>query len=99
GEAMSLAERRSMPKVVVAMLKERTAVSETFGYFFDVKGKVVYKMPRIGLQLEDLTNMDCIIAVAGGSSKARARAAYMKNANEITYLITGEGAAKMILKG
>ena len=43
--------------------------------------------------------MDCIIAVAGGSSKARAIAAYMKNAPEKTYLITDEGAAKMILKG
>ena len=83
----------------VAMLKERKAVSETFGYFFDDKGKVVYKIPRIGLQLEDLANMDCIIVVAGGSSKARAIAAYMKNAPEKTYLITDKGAAKMILKG
>ena len=99
GEAISMAERRSMPKNVLAMLKERKAVSETFGYFFDDKGKVVYKIPRIGLQLEDLANMDCIIAVAGGSSKARAIAAYMKNAPEKTYLITDEGAAKMILKG
>lgn len=69
------------------------------GERLDIQANVVYKIPRIGLQLEDLANMDCIIAVAGGSSKARAIAAYMKNAPEKTYLITDEGAAKMILKG
>lgn len=99
GEASEMAKRRGMSKKAISMLEEKDAVAEAFGYFFNDKGEVVYKIPRIGLQLEDLTQMDRVFAIAGGKKKARAIAAYMKNAPEKTCLITDEGAAKMILKG
>lgn len=99
GEAIRMAKRRAMKPEVIEMLQQKHAVAEAFGYFFDEQGNVVYKIPRIGLQLEDLASMDCVLAVAGGSSKAKAIVAYMKHAPKQTCLITDQGAAKMILKG
>ena len=65
---------------------------------FDEKGQIVYRISRIGIQLEDLASMECVIAVAGGTSKAKAIVSYMKHAPKQTCLITDEGAAKAILK-
>ncbi|MCR1900375.1 sugar-binding transcriptional regulator [Ligilactobacillus apodemi] len=98
GTAMHMAHRRSMSKDLVAMLKEKRAVGEAFGYFFDESGRVVYRISRIGIQLEDLASMDCVVAVAGGASKAKAIVSYMNHAPKQTCLITDEGAAKAILK-
>ncbi len=56
------------------------AVGEAFGYYFNEEGEVVHKVPTIGLQLEDLSHIEHVIAVAGGSSKAKAIRAYMKSA-------------------
>lgn len=98
GDAIRMAERRDMPTSIIEMLKKKHAVGEAFGYFFDELGSVVYKIPRVGLQLEDLTDMECVLAVAGGASKAKAIVAYMKHAPQQTCLITDEGAANLILK-
>lgn len=98
GQAIRMAKRRDMDADVIAMLKRKNAVGEAFGYFFDESGKIVYKIPRIGVQLEDLTKMKCVVAVAGGISKAKAIVAYMKHAPHQTWLVTDEGAAKTILK-
>lgn len=98
GQAIKMARRRDMDTEVVTMLQNKQAVGEAFGYFFDEAGQIVYKIPRIGVQLRDLTKMKYVIAVAGGSSKAKAIVAYMKHAPSQTWLITDEGAAKMILK-
>lgn len=95
---MHMAHRRSMAPEVIAMLNKKKAVGEAFGYFFDEKGQIVYRISRIGIQLEDLASMECVIAVAGGASKAKAIVSYMKHAPKQTCLITDEGAAKAILK-
>lgn len=99
GRALHMAARRGMTPEQLAMLKQRKAVAESFGYFFDENGEVVYKIPRIGLQLEDLKHIACIFAIAGGKSKAKAIHSYMKNAPTQTWLITDEGATDQILKG
>ncbi|GAK48507.1 central glycolytic genes regulator [Secundilactobacillus oryzae JCM 18671] len=98
GEAIQMAERRQMSQTLIQTLKKKRAVGEAFGYFFDEDGNVVYKLPRIGLQLEDLAKKDFVLAVAGGSLKAAAIQAYAKIAPKQTWLITDEGAADMILK-
>ena len=51
GRALHMAARRKMSDDEMVMLKQN-AVAESFGYFFDEEGKVVYKIPRIGLQLK-----------------------------------------------
>ncbi|AVK61985.1 SorC family transcriptional regulator [Lactobacillus sp. CBA3605] len=98
GDAVSMAHRRDMSEDQIKVLRGRHAVGEAFGYFFDKDGNVVYRIPRIGLQIGELANMEIILAVAGGASKATAIEAYMKIAPKKTCLITDEGAANLILK-
>ncbi|WP_219726119.1 sugar-binding domain-containing protein, partial [Tetragenococcus halophilus] len=93
------APRRKMTEEEILMLKRKNAVAESFGYFFDEDGKVVYKIPRVGLQLKDIRDIPYIFAVAGGKSKAKAIRAYMENAPQQTWLITDEAAANEILRG
>lgn len=99
GSALHMARRRGMSLSELDMLTNNRAVAESFGYFFDEDGEVIYKIPRIGLQLKDLKGIPYVIAVAGGKSKAKAIEAYIKNAPKQTWLITDEGAANQILKG
>lgn len=97
GEAMVMAERRKSAPEVLQKIKREHAVAEAFGYYFNQKGEVVHKVHTVGLQLDDLEQMDCVIAVAGGASKAKAIEAYFKQAKN-TLLVTDEGAAKELLK-
>lgn len=99
GKALHMAARRKMTEEEILMLKRKNAVAESFGYFFDEEGQVVYKIPRIGLQLKDIQNIPYVFAIAGGRSKAKAIRAYMKNAPKQTWLITDEAAANEILRG
>lgn len=99
GRALHMAARRKMSDEEMVMLKQNNAVAESFGYFFDEAGEVVYKIPRIGLQLKDVQKIPNVVAIAGGKTKAKAIHAYMKNAPKQTWLITDEAAANEILKG
>lgn len=99
GRAIHMAARRKMTEEQMVMLKQKNAVAESFGYFFNEDGEVVYRIPRIGLQLKDLLNIPYVFAIAGGKSKVKAINAYMKNAPKQTWLITDEAAANAILKG
>lgn len=97
GDALKMAERRKTSSEDVAKLREKHAVSEAFGYYFNEDGLIVHKVQTIGLQLDDLANVEHVIAVAGGASKAMAIRSYMKQAKANTVLITDEGAAKQLL--
>lgn len=96
GEAEIMADRRETSSSAVQQIKEKAAVGEAFGYYFDREGHIVHKERTIGLQLNDLNEAQTIITVAGGSSKAEAISAYMKY-RPSNLLITDEGAAKAIL--
>lgn len=97
GNAITMALRRRTPQYIIEKLREKKAVSEAFGYYFNEDGEVVHKINTIGMKLEDLKNIRYVIAVAGGSSKAKAIRSYMKQAPENTILITDEGAAERLL--
>lgn len=99
GRAIHMAARRRMSEEQMIMLRQKNAVAESFGYFFNEKGDVIYKVPRIGLDLSTLKKAPFIFAIAGGKSKGKAIRAYMKNAPQQTLLITDEAAANEILKG
>ncbi|WP_078543965.1 sugar-binding transcriptional regulator [Litchfieldia alkalitelluris] len=98
GDAITMAERRKTAAKDLHKIISGNAVAEAFGYYFDEAGEVVHKVQTIGLQLEDLQNIDHVFAVAGGASKAKAIQAYLKQARN-TFLITDEGAAKMLVRG
>ncbi|WP_174614235.1 sugar-binding transcriptional regulator [Virgibacillus ihumii] len=97
GDALTMAERRKTPKDVFKKLQAANAVSEAFGYYFDKQGDVVHKVRTIGIQLDDLTEAEQVITIAGGKSKANAIASYFKKGNS-DLLITDEAAAEEILK-
>ncbi|MGX6961094.1 sugar-binding transcriptional regulator [Vagococcus xieshaowenii] len=99
GNAMHMAQRRGMSDEELRIITEGQAVGESFGYFFNKDGDIVYKIPRIGLQLNDLKEIPFIIAVTGGKAKSQAITSYMNHAPSQTWLITDEGAANEILKG
>jgi len=96
GSALEMANRRRLSPAEISFLKQNSAVGEALRYYFDEKGKIVYEVPGIGLELNDLQNIAVIIAVAGGSNKAQAIEAVLRNRRQ-SLLITDEGAAKEIL--
>jgi len=97
GSAREMADRRGLSIAEVHYLDEKQAVGEALRYYFDEKGKIVYEVPGIGLEMNDLDRITTVAAVAGGSSKARAIEAVLANGKE-TVLISDEGAARRILQ-
>ncbi|KGX86222.1 sugar-binding transcriptional regulator [Pontibacillus litoralis] len=98
GDAITMAKRRKTPADVMKKIEEGKAVGEAYGYYFNEEGKIVHKVRTVGIQLEDIQQANCVIAVAGGKSKAQAVASYFKQA-QCHVLITDEGAAKELIKG
>jgi central glycolytic genes regulator len=98
GDAMLMAEKRKTHPHDISVILKGNAVAEAFGYYFNENGDVVHHVRTIGLQLNDVKKMDHVISVAGGSSKAKAIKAYLKQAND-GLLITDEGAARELIKG
>ncbi len=96
GDALEMARRRQLADAEVAELKEKSAVAEAFGYYFNQSGQIVYSMTTVGLRLDDLENMRLVMGVAGGASKAKAIAAAAK-AYQMDVLVTDEAAASAIL--
>lgn len=97
GEAFTMAERRNVGQEVIEQLRQKGAVGETFGYYFDDQGDILRKVKTIGLQLEDLESKQAVFAVAGGSSKKEAVRAYMNIAPKNTLLFIDETIAEYLL--
>ncbi len=97
GPAMEMAVRRDLSPSIISMLQEKHAVAEAFRYYFDEKGNIVYEVPGIGLEMSDLSNIETVVAVAGGKSKAEAIKAVL-GYGRLDVLITDEGAAREIIK-
>ncbi|MDD4802107.1 MAG: sugar-binding domain-containing protein [Syntrophomonas sp.] len=96
GPAMDMARRRGLSELEVEFLQKHEAMGEALRYYFDRWGKIIFEIPGIGLDRNDLHNIKQIVAVAGGSNKADAIEAVLKNGQE-NVLITDEGAAKKIM--
>jgi central glycolytic genes regulator len=96
GEAMVMARRRKVDEATTAGLREEGALAEAFGYYFDRKGKILHKMPTVGLRIEDIQQMDRVIGVAGGKSKGEAIASVLLFGHE-DILVTDEAAAVEIV--
>jgi central glycolytic genes regulator len=97
GDAIKMAKRRKTPETIIDRIKRQGAVSEAFGYYFDGDGQIVHKVRTVGMQLEDLSNVEYVISIAGGTSKAKAISSYLK-LGKSNLLITDEAAAEAIIK-
>jgi central glycolytic genes regulator len=99
GSAKDMAFRRHSSESILELLKDKNAVGEAFGYYFDEQGEIIYRINTIGIQLNQVKRSPNIIAVAGGSTKAKAIQAYFKtDTAKQTVLVTDEGAANAILE-
>ncbi|HWQ74846.1 MAG TPA: sugar-binding domain-containing protein [Syntrophomonas sp.] len=98
GPAEEMAERRGLSPDEKTYLQENGAQGEALRYYFNQMGKIIFEIPGIGLELDDIHHIDTIIAVAGGSNKAEAIEAVLKSGFDHV-LITDEGAAQKIIYG
>lgn len=96
GDALEMAARREIPQEHRKRLLELEAVAETLGYYFNGQGEIVWQANSIGLHLKDLETIKTVIAVAGGSAKAKAIKAFA-NQRHRHILVTDQGAARAIL--
>jgi central glycolytic genes regulator len=97
GDAMTMARRRKVDEATIVALKQDGALAEAFGYYFDRHGKVVHRMPTLGMRLEDIQKTEVVVAVAGGRSKGEAIASIMKFGHE-DVLVTDEAAALELIR-
>ncbi|MFE5322853.1 sugar-binding transcriptional regulator [Paenibacillus sp. NPDC056579] len=97
GEAMVMARRRKVDAETTASLRNDGALGEAFGYYFDREGTILHKMPTVGLRIEDIQDMDCVIGVAGGKSKGEAIMAVLRFGRE-DILVIDEAAALEIVQ-
>lgn len=96
GNALKMAKRRELDLDTFYMLREKGAVSEVFGYYFDVEGNVVHSSATIGIGIENSLGIKERIAIAGGESKALAIFSTRQIIKD-SYLIIDEGAARAIM--
>jgi len=96
GAAEEMSRRRGLSDGIVRILREKRAVSEVFGYYFNGSGEMVYRMNTVGMQMENVHTLDTVVAVAGGKSKAEAILSYIRNRHNYV-LVTDEAAARGML--
>ncbi|AGB41995.1 transcriptional regulator with sigma factor-related N-terminal domain [Halobacteroides halobius DSM 5150] len=96
GTAQVMAKRRKMSTSKIKKLEEKGAVGESFGYYFNQAGQIVYSTASVGLKLSDLVKIKKVIAIAGGEYKAEAILAAVSDKYQ-DVLITDEEAANKIL--
>src|SRR5690606_30534058 len=54
GPAEEMARRRGLPAETIRLLRQRRAVGEAFGFYFDREGRVVYTTSSVGIRHEDV---------------------------------------------
>lgn len=97
GDALTMAKRRKTTPEILDKLTREHAVSEAFGYYFDAGGRIVHRVQTVGMHMEDLSSIDTVMTIAGGTSKARAIISFFKHGKS-DVLITDEAAAEAILR-
>lgn len=98
GDALAMAKRRKTPDTEFAILEEKEAVAEAFGYYFNKDGDVIQQLSTIGLKLDDLQRATVVIAAAGGASKGSAIRSYLNGSPKLDILVTDEAAARVLLE-
>lgn len=97
GDAKRMAIRRNSPPEVISRLEKVQAVGESLGYYYNAQRDVVGRVKTVGLTQEDIQQVELMIAVAGGASKAKAIRAICSHSDK-QILITDEAAATAILQ-
>lgn len=96
GRADVLADWRNLNPTEKRRVLKEGAVSESFGYYFNIEGDVICPSSTIGINIENFKKIPHVVAVAGGKSKAEAIISVSRIRENIV-LITDESAAREIL--
>lgn len=95
GDATRMSHKRELNYEIIKKIKSEDAVGEAYGHYFNADGKIVYSLPNIGINENEISKIKHMIAVAAGKRKARAIIASIKDRkNEV--LFTDEATAKEI---
>jgi DNA-binding transcriptional regulator LsrR (DeoR family) len=87
-----------MDGALLAELERQGAVGDLCGRFFDAQGRQCLDEPGvIGISLEQLKRLDCVVGVAGGQDKAAAILGALRG-GYLNVLVTDTLAAQAILK-
>lgn len=97
GSAQTMAERRELTSQQQRLVQAQQAVGEVFGIFYDEQGKEVLRLPRIGIQLEEVTRIPLVLTIVSGAAKAAAVKGYCQLIPNHGWMICDEGIAQMIL--
>ena len=96
GRADVMALRRGMSEAEVDLLKEKKAVGEAFGYYFDKDGQIAMKLKTVGIDNDMYKNSKDASLVFTGKDKVDAFLALYKM-NKNLNLITDEECAKELI--
>lgn len=99
GDAQVMADRHGLSQDQKEHLIVRQAIGEVFGVFFDRKGQEILRLPRLGIQMDELPRIPLLVTVVVGSSKAPAVKAYYQLIQHHGILVCDEGIAKKVLSG
>ncbi|MCR8969407.1 sugar-binding transcriptional regulator [Facklamia sp. 7083-14-GEN3] len=99
GAADVMSHRRKLSQQQEMEITEGRAVGEAFGFFYDAAGNVVFSIPRLGLQLEDVLKFPLLLTIVAGEQKASATRAFYKMMPKETWLVCDESLAKAVLNG
>ena len=91
-----MALRRGMSEAEVDLLKEKKAVGEAFGYYFDKDGQIAMKLKTVGIDIDMYKNSKDASLVFTGKDKVDAFLALYKM-NKNLNLITDEECAKELI--
>lgn len=96
GKAEDMAARRNLTPEQMDIIKDKKAVAEAFGYFFNRRGDIVFSSNPIGINIKDLKHIPTVIGVVGGKQKAKAVMAVIGHCPN-SILVMDEGIAREIL--
>lgn len=97
GNAYDMAKRRKANSDTLKIIEDEKLVAETFGYFFNSEGEMKLQMNSVGINIDNIKNIEHSIAVAVGMEKADVILAFSKFYKNFS-LVTDEVTALNILK-
>ena len=97
GRADEMLARRNLSDEVKKEILDKGAVGESFGYYFNKSGEIVYRLNTIGIDLESVKQAREVIAVFAGSKKVEAFLAISK-INKNLVLVTDEESGKKLIE-
>ena len=97
GDALEMASKRRLDAATQKYLREKDAVAEACGYYFNHKGEVVYETNSIGIDFQEVQRMESVLVSAGGKRKAASLLALSKSMSNAIFILD-EGAAVEMLR-